>query len=178
MRRYSILLLVLVFATASLLAVAAYNTATVTNTASLTIVNTNEALLALIPSEGLGNLDENAFVNEGGQLKFIFGQGQGGTPFGVQPNSEYTWERLFLVQNNSEETLFWEIYVSDELDGLVYLNAGGDWFNHLIGRGWLPGGVVRVSVKIDVDEGDFDALSQLIEGSITIEAYTDNRGIH
>ena len=111
MRRYGLLLMVLVLATASLLAAAAYNTAVVTNAASMTVVETDDALLALTPgTDG----DQTARIING-QLVINFDRGMvGAYPTvlgnrGLQPNSVYTWNDLFTVRGRSNNVLKYKI---------------------------------------------------------------------
>ena len=118
MRRYGVLLMVLVLATASLLAAAAYNTATVTNAGTLKVINTSGALLALIPLDGKGNLDGTVReVNN--VLEFEFGRGRGGTMFGLQPHSEYVWNGALRVKNNSAEAVSIKVEVTGNLKNYV-----------------------------------------------------------
>lgn len=156
MRRYGTLLLVLVLATASLLAAAAYNSATVTNTASLTIVSTNKALLSLEPNPGAGNKDRTAFINENtGQLVFGFGGGYGGTPsrwWGLQPGSVYVWEGLFKVTNNTGEVVHWVVEVDEALRHYVHVSSGdGPRWNYATPERALgPGDSEWVDVKVEI----------------------------
>lgn len=100
---------------AFLMATMAYNIATVTNTASLKVVNTSEALLTLEDhtpwswQKTTGAKDKTA-AQENGELVFRFGRGVGrdGTSpvfYGLQPNSCYQWNPLFTLRNKSAETI-------------------------------------------------------------------------
>lgn len=149
------LLLVLVLTTASLLAAAAYNTATVTNAATLKVSTTDDSLLALSPQAGhvgtnpfgwntpylnVGNKDGTARIDDG-ELAIDFSRGAGGysTPdpgsgnHGVQPNSVYIWDNLFMVRNKTSETIDCEIAVS-----LTSLPAGVEvWMKDHNSATWL-----------------------------------------
>ena len=92
MRRFSILLMVLVLATASLLAAAAYSTAMVANASNVTIIATNDAHLALIPNPLFVDFVK---VDSGGRLVIDFTAGHG-----FQPGSSYAFTNLFYVKNN------------------------------------------------------------------------------
>ena len=171
MRRYGMLLLVLVLATASLLAAAAYNSATVTNAASMRIVNTKEALLALMPAGGSGNDDKTVEIDDKGRLVFKFEQGREGKPFGVQPNSVYVWENLFKVKNNTTENLNLTVKVTDDLEKYVEVKIEGT--NKFSGpedmRGLGPSGEKHVSVRITCDD---KAKLAKLSGTIVVEATT------
>ena len=48
---------------------------------------------------------------------------------GLQPGSEYVWDYLFKVKNNTTEWLDWEVKVTGELRNYVKVKAGffADW---------------------------------------------------
>lgn len=122
----SLLLVVSLLAIASLLAVAAYTTAQVNSDAEFTIVNTDEALLALIPSE----VHNAAFLSGGSNaqtLKIDWDKGFHNEDFGIQPNSTYQWDNLFTVRNNSENDVHVKIYLdpdyTDTTLNVFYANA-------------------------------------------------------
>lgn len=138
------LLLVLVLAVTSLLAAAAYNTATVVNAGTITINNTNASLLALSPLGGVGNKDNTAKI-ENGMLKFEFGtgtnpyfNGPGAFLHGMQKKSTYIWgqdvaaganiqsvtQGLFSMQNRSAETIVTSIQVTGLPEGVKLYMAG------------------------------------------------------
>lgn len=119
----SLLLVVSLLAIASLMAAMAYSNANVTNATTMEVVNTNEALLALEPSDMKGNADENAYV-DGGVLKFDFSKGLNGQSFGLQPNSHYHWDPLFKVTNNSNETIDFAIKFQN---GSSHKPQGSNW---------------------------------------------------
>lgn len=104
--RKSVILVVVLFAVASLMGAFAYNQAVVESDQTLKVVATNQALLALKPGDGVGNKDKTAYVDSDGILKIDFGRGLGENGFhGLQPGSTYTWNKLISIQNKSAETV-------------------------------------------------------------------------
>lgn len=104
MKKKALVVVALLLALSVTMAAMAYSAASVQNAASLSVVSTDTALLALKPSTTVvGNKDITAEINDG-MLKFTFGKGHGGI-FGVQRMSQYCWFDLFTVTNNSNETL-------------------------------------------------------------------------
>lgn len=182
MRRVGILVLTCLLLVTGMTAAFAYNTATVTNAGQITVNNTSEALLALVPSTGDGNRDLTAAVSDG-NLVFSFGRGippyfAGDHNYGLQKNSVYIWGGpdainplgLFTVQNRSAETIKVEMKVKDLPSGVKMYFAGrtysgdlSDWVNvtdgsfHLIPvsywtQNYGTGCSSQVSVKIVVDD--------------------------
>lgn len=96
-------------AIAGLMAAYSYTSATVANAASLSVVDTNAALLALIPGSpnGVGSTPDldTPVVDAAGNLVFDFNHGLNGGDFGLQGNSSYTWMDMFTVQNNSNNAV-------------------------------------------------------------------------
>ena len=91
-------------AVAGLMAAYSYTTATVNNpVVSLSVVNTNQALLALTPTNNISNDGGYTASIQNGQLQFDFGKGNGGVEYGVQPGSTYEWDDLFTVTNNESD---------------------------------------------------------------------------
>jgi len=136
------MMMAVVLTIASLVSAAAYNTATVTNASEFTITTTSESRLALIPkpNTSAGNKDGVASISDG-ELRFNFGA--------MQPNSTYTWEQLFKVKNNSQETVNINIgtamdYVAFSLDGTTYTLGSASTTNV------APGAEVNVSVRIQI----------------------------
>ena len=127
MRRVSILVIVCLLALSGMMAAMAYSNATVTNTGTLTIANTNTALVALSPNPAwswenkVGIKDGTAYV-ENGELKFDFGKGALGKPWGLQPNSVYEWIPLFELRNMSKEKI--KVTVKAEGDFAQYITLG------------------------------------------------------
>jgi hypothetical protein len=102
-----LLLVIVLLCVAGLMAAMAYTSATVTNASTITVTNTNAALLALIPqlNTAVGNQDGTASIDANGKLFFNFAKGFGGATFGLQRSSTYEWHSLFSAKNNSEETI-------------------------------------------------------------------------
>jgi len=105
----SLLMVVTLLAVASLMAAMAFTSATVNNTASFKVSNTNEALLALEAGDhaAAGYTDDAPGSKE---LVINWAKGNGGE-FGVQSGSIYYWNKLFKVTNNSEKTVHVSISV-------------------------------------------------------------------
>jgi len=182
MRRIGMLVVATLLLVSGMTAAFAYNTATVTNAGQVTVNNTSEALLALVPSTGDGNRDLTAQVING-NLVFNFGRGippffAGDHNYGLQKNSVYIWGGpdaiaplgLFTVQNRSAETIKVEMQVTGLPTGVQMYFAGrtfsGDLSNwvdvtdgnfHLIPvsfwtQNYGPGCSSQVSVKIVVGD--------------------------
>ena len=112
MKRKGILLIVALFAVASLMAAMAYSNVLVDNDTNLTVVSTDNALLRISP---LDDADGTAFI-ENGRLKINFNKGTSEAQ-GLQPGSEYTWNRLFLVSNHSNNTYNLRVKLLDNITG-------------------------------------------------------------
>lgn len=131
MRRYGMLLLVLVLASASLLAAAAYNSAMVSNASSMVMITTEAAHLALRPNPVH---EANGFVGvTDGKLWINFAA----VNSGFQPNSSYFFDDLFFVKNNLTSgsikmgMRFDSVYPGQQwLPGLhtVSTNKVSDWY--------------------------------------------------
>lgn len=177
MRRISILVIVGLLVVSTVMAAMAYNTATITNAGEIKISNTNQALLALAPHNGVGNKDLTAEVSNG-NLVFKFGRGNnphfgGDQNYGLQKNSEYIWGGpavsygLFNYQNRSAETIVVEMKVTGLPTGVKMYFAGqagpmNSWVDmsdgafHIIQPlGWgsvASGNSCSVNVKVTVDD--------------------------
>jgi len=207
MRRYGMLLLVLVLAVTSLLAAAAYNVATVTNAATIKVSTTDDSLLSLTPQVGtaagntygwhsaylnVGNKDGTARIDNG-VLVLDFSRGAGGystagtyaTPgggnHGVQPNSVYIWDNLFMIRNKTAELLTVELSADLNLpDGVdVYMKAheSGTWVlvsgglavvKDLDARNGGDSDELYVDVKIEVASGVTDW--NVFQGTVVVKA--------
>lgn len=129
----SLLLVVTLLAVASLMAAMAYTYATVENNANVKIVNTDDALLALIPGSDadatdgsdLGNKDKTAFIGADGAMYFNFNKGLGGTNFGLQNGATYKWQDIFWVKNNSEDKIEFTVNASK----LGTADVGKNWLD-------------------------------------------------
>lgn len=127
MRRFSILLVVSLLAVSGLMAAMAMSHATVENEADLEIVSTDEALIGLEPGEGIANKEGTAEVNDG-NLEFEFGVGEDGEMFGLQKNSEYIWNQLFTVRNNTDKHIRQSLGSENVPEGVsIYIKRGDDW---------------------------------------------------
>ncbi|MBB4823352.1 hypothetical protein HNO89_000572 [Sporosarcina luteola] len=121
-------LVVLLLAISSLMAAMSYSSATVTSAMTGTVKSTTDSLLAL--NKG----DHNAARIEDGVLKIDFNQGNKTslpvTTYGVQKDSEYIWNGLFSVKNNSENVVAVSIKTENNpANGVsIFVRAGkGDW---------------------------------------------------
>ncbi|HOP69736.1 MAG: hypothetical protein WBK48_01070 [Dethiobacteria bacterium] len=101
MKKVGIVVIVSVLAVAGVIAALAYSAATVENDFILKVVSTDKALLALKP--GLRN-HKAAYLDEG-ELKFNLNIGKNDELFGLNRRSEYVWDGLFMVKNNSERNI-------------------------------------------------------------------------
>ena len=111
----SLLSVVFLLATSSAMAAMSFSTASVTSGMSFSIENTNEALLALEEST-----EHNAsYYNTAGAGKLMIDldKGYDNGEFGIQNNSDYTWDSLFTVKNNSEHTINVSIKTDPQVDG-------------------------------------------------------------
>lgn len=111
MRRYGIVLMTFVLAFTSLIASAAQTSVDTSLGAFAVSATSGDVVLQLTPQAGHlgnpygwdssylgpGNADENAYL-VGDKLVFDFSKGFTGG-LGMQPNSAYTWNSLFLVRN-------------------------------------------------------------------------------
>ncbi len=141
MKRKVLFVVALMLALSVSLAAMAYNGAYVHNPTTLKIASTDSALIAIKPgADTVGNRDATASIRDG-VMYVNFGKGIGGQIFGLQPASEYTWNDLFEVTNNSEENLNYRITVgNDEIakhikitdvktGKVVYGGSPSDWYN-------------------------------------------------
>lgn len=96
MKKYSLILLVVLISVAGLLAAAAYSTAMVANASSQVIIETGQAHLALIPNEAFSDF----VAVKNGKLVIDFGAAD----HGMQPGSSYSFKDLFYVKNNLATT--------------------------------------------------------------------------
>ncbi|MGI6113833.1 MAG: hypothetical protein ACOYEJ_06895 [Mahellales bacterium] len=122
--RKGLILVVVLLCVASLMAAMAYTTAEVNNPATMSIVNSNEALLRMYPWSGrTGTKDATCFIGDDGVMHFNFGAGygdaKGQASYGFQPDSVYKWGQLFRVYNMSNDKVQFTI----ENDGLKYITV-------------------------------------------------------
>ncbi len=136
-------------AIAGLMAAYSYTTASVANSATLSVVDTNAATLGLSPGNGYDGVNGHATTNDldqvatesDGNLTFDFNNGLNGGQFGLQQNSTYEWDDLFKVTNNSNNP----VQVSLQATGVpagVTLYANGvrptDYPPPNAGNGFVP----------------------------------------
>lgn len=95
-------------ATSSALAAMSFSAAEVKSDMSVTVKNTDKALLALTPGD-----HKAVGINDEGVLEIDLNKGYGGK-FGVQNKSKYYWDELFTITNNSDR-------------GQVVAVTGGDY---------------------------------------------------
>lgn len=93
-----LLMVVFLLAMSSILAAMSYSSAKVTSAMTGSVTSTNESLLALSTTDK----KHKAVELKDGVLEIDFSHG---TKFGMQKNSEYIWEDLFQVRNNSENNI-------------------------------------------------------------------------
>jgi len=160
----SLMVVVALLAIAGLLAAMAFSTATVTSYANFSVTNTDEALLALIPSEEHSAAGLIApHPSKSHKLNIDWGN--------VQSQSVYAWKDLFTVQNNSDNEIEVSIYADPSIDkGLapdIYIGSedllydgsndytfewgvtGGYWHPWW---GWVPTyGWVKVDVESEAE---------------------------
>ncbi len=146
MRKVGIIVIVALLAISGIMAVMAYTSAMVSSPTGLVIVNTDEALLALIPNEGVGYLDETASVN--GRLVLNFAAGLDGDDFGFQPNASYTFSDLFFVKNNSND----------------YIKMGMRFSSVYVDQPWPTGLHTVATAKTIAVPGSFSYTKALMHG--------------
>jgi len=119
---------VFLLAISSVMAAMSFSSAAVTSDMSVSLVDTDKALLALTASD-----EHNAAYYHdvtAKQLKIDLNKGNNGS-YGVQPNSVYTWDDLFKVTNNSEHPVTVTIKTNPDVnEGRISLFAstnGNDW---------------------------------------------------
>ncbi len=126
----SLLMVVLLLAMSSLMAAMSYSSATVTSAMTGTVKSTDTSLLAL----NVGK--HKAATIDGGVLKIDFNKGNvTGQPvntYGLQKQSEYIWNELFSVKNNSENIVYAIIKTENNLPSGISLqvkSGNGQWIN-------------------------------------------------
>lgn len=121
--RIKIFLVAAILAAGGVLAAMAYNVASINQEAKAAVVSTEDALLALSckNEEAAGNKDETCRVGADGLLHLDFTRSlQIGT--GFQPRSEYEFDDLVIVHNNSNETV--EVTVDTGEEGSLFHTNG------------------------------------------------------
>lgn len=153
-----LLLVVFLLAISSVMAAMSYSTAKVTSAMTGSITTSEESLLSL----RLGKVDHNAAYMEEGVLKLKFDKGREGIKYGSQRNSQYMWEDLFQIKNNSENIVNATIKTVNPLPTGVKLSIrieGSDWkelSNAATGvqfNNWAVASQKRVDIRIEVADG-------------------------
>ncbi len=103
MKRKGLAAAVAALAVSSMMAAMAFNGGYIHNEQAFTVSATNNSLVALSSPEMVGNKDLTASLTDNGRMRFDFGKGIDGKMFGLQPGSNYVWNDLFDVTNNSKE---------------------------------------------------------------------------
>ena len=109
-----LLIVVVLLAMASMMAAMAVSSASVNSDFGLAIANSDDALVALSPSD----YHDAAYMTSGALadvLKIDLTEGYDGNNFGLQPNSTYIWDELYNIKNNTEHT----VDVTVKLENLV-----------------------------------------------------------
>ena len=148
MKRRSLLVVVALLCMASLMAAMAYTTATVTNAASMRVTKTEGSLLRFdLATNGNQTAPESGYTVgvENGEMWFDFTQGSS-SDAGFQPNSEYTYSKLFRVINSEQNrgngrTSTIELTAETDLPYLTLIDSRG---NVLISDGVTQPGVKGV----------------------------------
>lgn len=153
MKKIVILLVIALLAYGAIAAVLAYSGATVTCPAEIKIVTTDEALLALMASKDGAGV-KYCFIN-GGTLNLGF------TNPGFTPDSIYEFDELFLVKNNSADSIRFTIENVD----VTYIKSIEP------GAGCLqPGESAGITVCFDTNDA---VAGSTIEGSLRVRAEAD-----
>ncbi|WP_432357071.1 DUF1102 domain-containing protein [Sporosarcina sp. UB5] len=140
-------MVVFLLAISSVMAAMSFSSAAVNNDMSVSLVDTQEALLALAPSKvhyAAFTTRENAGKPHNLTIDLDKGFGSNdrnsNKAYGVQPNSVYTWDDLFEVKNNSEYDVNVSIKtnrVSDQGNTVPHSASvdGTNWANLLSSEG-------------------------------------------
>lgn len=193
MKKRSLLIVVALLCMASLMAAMAYSTATITNKADLSIVNTSDALLQLyVKDTSKVGLKDGAAYYDKGNLKFNFDKGLKGNEFGLQKNSEYVWFNeeegnyygLFWVYNKSNENLNLNLKATGVPEGVdIYAKRcwsgktySEDWVqintkNGYTSDWWNPGANNDFGIKIVV--GDDAQIAPIDNMNIVVTGIAD-----
>ena len=132
MKKKGLVMVLVLLCLASLLVAMAYTSAEVKAGYTIDVVNTNEALLALVPnslnsdSSGAAETDKNAYVDDKGNLVLYFGRiSSGGSKYGLQPGSTYIWKDLVIVKNHSLNKIKVNLVVEAEASYVSVTDANG-----------------------------------------------------
>lgn len=152
-----LLVVVALLAIASIMAAIAYNSATITNRASLRVVNTTSAILSLHAWNGVKALDNDYVGNKDMDIEIVNGDLVIDLS-GVQRNSVYVWNRCIQVRNNSLEDIKFTIestlakYITVRVDhsnfSCVFVNNGVNTGNYFE---LTPSGVGQYNINIAIE---------------------------
>ena len=178
------------------MAAMAYSEATVENPTGIEVRTTDESLVAIQEPIG-GTLDDGTVEIEDGVMNFNLGHSDAVDETGIQPGSEYVFEDLFRVRNNSSSDVWFTVDVDgfeDEVAKFIDIGTssnhdtyvkdgefggGGPYgpeetYNQLDGGGNDYSGVV-VTIDIphpeDLDMDVDDLIEELHEGEIIVKGF-------
>lgn len=174
----SLLSVVFLLATSSAMAAMSFSSASVTSDMSVSLVNTQDALLALEASaEHNAAFYKNLTAD---MLNIDLDKGNGNEDFGVQPFSIYTWNDLFKVTNNSEHDVDVTIKINPNVnEGRIKLLASAD------GTNWVrlsnihsqnPGGELKFTLPkglnkwIDIKTDSMNGHEKITDLKLIVEA--------
>lgn len=151
-------------ATSSVMAAMSFSSAEIESDMNVSVKKSDAALLALIPNTA----HKAAGLNSDGELEIDLDKGKDGAQFGVQNDSVYTWDKLFTVQNNSENTV--EVTVDIDGDGVDKLSANSASANSQAQGKWDPKPqpkppVSSETLEIEVGEETDDVTFTLAPGA-------------
>jgi len=183
----SLLSVVFLLATSSAMAAMSYSSASVTSDMSVSMVGTDQALLALKES----TTHNASFYNSvsANRLELNLNKGLDNVEYGVQANSVYKWDDLFEVKNNSEHDVNVTIKLNPNVNGEnVNIYASTDYaswtrISSIIPR--TPGGALTfvlkagksqfIDMKTDANNGheeNFENLDLIVEAEKVATAGT------
>lgn len=168
----------------------AVRSAAVNSGATVAVVATDSALLALAPGTGGGNAAETAYYRNPGSrdalvLDFTRGLSMG-ISYGFAPNSltyrdKFRYRGLFTVTNRSDQALCISVYVPDggvaDLDGIYVRSPGGAGTGSMVASlggqklecsTWLTAGAsFEVDIWWEIDSGSegLHSFSVRVEGT-------------
>lgn len=175
---------------AMVVAVTAYSSAQVDNPGTMAVVNSTQSLLALDVCADTGSNDNAIYMDQegAGELKFDFRRGlNDADDLGFQPNSKYTWDCAFTVQNRTNTTV--EMWIENNgTEPLPYIDVGAvagcpsgvgcvgyDYFindgNVTTGASVVlePGATIPVSIRFEIPSG---AVTTTVRGNLNVHAST------
>jgi len=165
----SLLSVVFLLATSSAMAAMSYSSASVTSDMSVTLEDTDQALLALTAGEHSAAFYGSATAH---QLKLNLDKGFNGD-FGVQPDSTYKWDDLFIVTNNSDEVVNVKIKTNPNVnEGRIQLSAsidGTNWNRLSNIHSQNPGGTLAFTLQPGAKQ-EIDIKTDASNGHVTTTA--------